>query len=708
MSLIDLKISKAHKLIKKGKLTNAREIFEQILKEFPKNSRAINGLNELSTKKNKTSFKLDLDEESEINEILLLYKRKLVEEAYKRAMKIYEKFSQNEKLNNVIGCIHDDKKDYEKAKKFYKKALDINPNSSEALANLGVSYINTGDIETAISCYRKSININPDYTLANCNLATAYTTLGKYEEAISLLTKAISKSPNNAVLFNNLGYAYKLFRKDAEAQNCFKKAIELKSDSVEAHTNYAVFLLERGDYKKAIDHFEHSLLLDANNIVTMINLGVALGDVGRDKEAIKYFKNVIDQKPDEFVAISNLLLQTNYSPEYTHETSSIIHKKYGELIEKNCKFKFTSYKKINSAQKIKLGFVSADLFQHSISYFLKPLFLNIDKSKFEIHCFSNSFYVDDTTKLLQNLSDFWYEVEHLTDKNLSNFINEKNIDILIDLSGHTQKNRLPMFAMKPSKVQITWLGYPNTTGLKSIDYRIVDEFTDPKNIGDNYSTEKLIRMKNCFLCFSPDEDIKIEKNTYFNNDQSFILGSFNNLTKMSEEVIKCWSEILLANNKTKIILKNKQLNSNYMRNIYLKKFLKYGVKEDQIILLSWSKSRQDHLNLYNSIDLALDTFPYNGTTTTFEALWMGVPVLCLEGKNHAARVSFSILKNLNLDTFISQTQQEYIQKSIYYSYNKDSLKQLSLGIRDKLKASSLCDATNYTKEFEIILENLIR
>ena len=234
-------------------------------------------------------------------------------------------------------------------------------------------------------------------------------------------------------------------------------------------------------------------------------------------------------------------------------------------------------------------------------------------------------------------------MEPLSDIQLSNLIKQNDIEILIDLSGHTEGNRLPVFAMKPSPIQISWLGYPNTTGLYAMDYRIVDNFTDPEGIDDHLYTEELLRLDGSFICFSSDEDAETNKNTIFENN-SFTFGSFNNLSKMSDEVIECWSAILKRIDNSKIILKNKQLCSNFTRKIYLEKFAKYGVSPDKIILMSWSNSRKQHLETYNSIDLALDTFPYNGTTTTFEALWMNVPVLCLNGDSHRSRELFHTQK----------------------------------------------------------------
>ena len=222
--------------------------------------------------------------------------------------------------------------------------------------------------------------------------------------------------------------------------------------------------------------------------------------------------------------------------------------------------------------------------QHSVTYFLEPLLKNYNKDEFVITCFSASFHNDHVTKIKSSV-DKWFNVEPLSDIQLSNLIKQNDIEILIDLSGHTEGNRLPVFAMKPSPIQISWLGYPNTTGLYAMDYRIVDNFTDPEGIDDHLYTEELLRLDGSFICFSSDEDAETNKNTIF-EDNSFTFGSFNNLSKMSDEVIECWSAILKRIDNSKIILKNKQLCSNFTRKIYLEKFAKYGVSPDKIILMS--------------------------------------------------------------------------------------------------------------------------
>jgi protein O-GlcNAc transferase len=467
--------------------------------------------------------------------------------------------------------------------------------------------------------------------------------------------------------------------------------------------------MELGDYENANISLQKALKINDCEIAALANFGTLQGRIGNYKEAAGYLQKVIKLNPKEHTAISNLLLISNYSAEYTPDYVSTLHKDNGSIIEsifEPLSFKADQVERSQSISKIKLGFVSADLHQHSVTYFLEPLLQNINQEEFSIICYNNSYIDDAVTKRIKSIATLWHDVEPMTHKQLYSLIQKDEVDILIDLSGHTRGNRLPVFAMKPAKIQLTWLGYPNTTGLKSMDYRIVDHYTDPKSLNDHLYTEKLLRIDGSFLCFSPEENVPINKNNLMKKDNLFTFGSFNNLAKMSEGVLKCWAQILNQHENSRIMLKNKQLNSNYMRNIYLKKFEEHGINNERVILLSWSNSRQDHLNLYNSIDLALDTFPYNGTTTTFESLWMNVPVLCMEGNNHSGRVGYSILKNLGLESFISKSEEHYIEKALHFAKNREEVNELSLGLRDKLTSSDLCNAKKFTNKFQLMLKSI--
>ena len=720
MTAIDMSLLKAKKVLRQGDVQEAKNILEKVLKSYPNNLRIKNFLENLNIDSGEPKSDLflkrddnkinkhDPNEIKAVNEIIFLYQQNLIEEAFNKASDILQKFSKNEKLIVTMGCLYKEKNDYKNAQKYFDLALKLYPNSIEARLNKGAVLSEIGFFDDSIQVYKEILKIDPTSYNAYGNLGCSYTSIGSYEEAIECFRNGLRISPNNAVIFTNMGYAFQQAKNLQEAHRCYFRAIEINPTYLPAFINHGILYLKTGDYENSLICFKKALNIDKNSIEAMLNYASLLSDIGEFTEAKYYINKALKIKPNKTTAISNLLLMSNYSSKISKQNVFEIHKKFGTFLEKSFGEEYSEKLIENKSkkQKINVGFVSADLHQHSVTYFLQPLLENYNKDEFNITCFSASFHNDHVTKRIKSSVDKWFNVASLSNIQLFNLIKQNNIEILIDLSGHTDGNRLPVFAMKPSPIQITWLGYPNTTGLNAMDFRIVDNYTDPEGIDDNLYTEELLRLEGSFICFSSEEDAEINKNTIF-EDNYFTFGSFNNLSKMSDEVIECWSEILKRIDNSKIILKNKQLCSNFTRKIYLEKFTKYGISPDKIILMSWSNSRKQHLETYNSIDLALDTFPYNGTTTTFEALWMNVPVLCLNGDSHRSRVGYSILKNLDFNQFIVNSREEYIEKAVHYGVNKIKMNKLTYGLRNKLIKSNLCDAKAYTKKFENLLKSLM-
>ncbi len=721
MTAIDISLLKAKKVLKQGDVQEAQNILEKVLRVYPNNPRIKNfleNLNVYSDEPKSSSFpkkddkkinNYDPYETQAVNEVIFLYQQNLIQEAFNKASDLLQKFNKNEKLLVTMGCLYKEKNDYKNAQKYFDLALKLNPNSIEARLNKGAALSDVGYIDDSIQVYKDILKIEPNSYNAYGNLGCSYASLGAYEEAIECFKNGLRISPNNAVIFTNMGYSFQQAKNLQEAHRCFFRAIEIDPTYLPAFINHGILYLKTGDYENSLICLKKALNIDQNSVEAILNYASLLSDIGEFTEAEYYINKALKINPNKNTAISNLLLMSNYSSNNSKENVFEIHKKFGTFLEKSFGEGYSEKLIENKSknQKINVGFVSADLHQHSVTYFLEPLLKNYNKDEFVITCFNASFHNDHVTKRIKSSVDKWFNVGSASNTQLYNLIKQNDIEILVDLSGHTDGNRLPVFAMKPSPIQITWLGYPNTTGLNKIDYRIVDNFTDPEGVDDHLYTEKLLRLENSFICFSSEEDAEINKNTIF-EDNSFTFGSFNNLSKMSDEVIECWSEILKRIDNSKIILKNKQLRSNFTRKIYLEKFAKYGVSSDKIVLMSWSNSRKQHLETYNSIDLALDTFPYNGTTTTFEALWMNVPVLCLNGDSHRSRVGYSILKNLDFNEFIVNSRKEYIEKAVHYSVNKIKMNKLTDGLRSKLIKSNLCDSKAYTKKFENLLKSLTR
>ena len=294
----------------------------------------------------------------------------------------------------------------------------------------------------------------------------------------------------------------------------------------------------------------------------------------------------------------------------------------------------------------------------------------------------------------------------MNDDDLVNLIREDNIDILVDLSGHTAKNRLTIFPRKPAPIQVTWLGYPNTTGLSSIDYRFTDEIADPVGEADELHSEELVRLPEGFLCYQGDESVSMNKALPCLKRGHVTFGSFNNLTKMGPQVIKVWAKILQAVPDSHLLLKSKQLTDSSTKSRYIELFKQEGISEDRLELHSWMPEKDGHLRLYDHVDIGLDPFPYNGTTTTCEALWMGVPVITMCGDRHSSRVGASILTHVGLEEFIATDIDEYINMAIKYANNMDSIKSIRADLRRNMQNSDLCNADAFAGNVEQAYQNM--
>lgn len=356
---------------------------------------------------------------------------------------------------------------------------------------------------------------------------------------------------------------------------------------------------------------------------------------------------------------------------------------------------------------LRLGYISPDFRRHSVGYFIEPVLKNHDKRLFEVICYSDVLAPDMLTQKLSSYACKWHDISRLHDSDVYELVKSDRLDALIDLAGHSGFNRLPVLALKPAPKLVTWIGYANTTGLSTVDYRIVDSFTDPEGLTDSYNSEKLLRMPHCFLCFSDAQSFPEITALPMLQNGFVTFGSFNNLAKINDFTVGLWAGLLQAVKGSRLILKSKAFNDAGVMEFTLARFYRHGIEQSRIALYGHLANYEEHLRLYNSIDIALDTYPYSGTTTTFEALLMGVPVLTLAGTTHASRVSLSILCNLHLDYLVAFNEHDFISKAIKLTHDINLLSKLRQTLRDKMKNSPLMDCEGFTRSYEKLLVEVL-
>ena len=436
------------------------------------------------------------------------------------------------------------------------------------------------------------------------------------------------------------------------------------------------------------------------------NLGISLQDLGKLEEAFASHSKALAIKPDYAGARSNLLftllssmvdLDTVYEEHCRWEKS---HAMQHQPLQHQCDG--------DADKRLRVGFVSADFRTHSVGYFLEAPFSSYDRERMTIYCYSNSHLEDETTARLQPLVKEWRNIVGWADEKVIDAIQADEIDILVDLSGHTRGNRLTVFARKPAPIQVTWLGYPSiTTGLTAIDYRLSDEVADPPGVADTLCVEQLIRLPNGHHCYHPSADAPEIGPLPMTSNRVITFGSFNNLTKITPEVVDSWVDILQAVPRSRLLLKNASLDSPGVRERYMSLFAA-SIEPERIIFKAWLPSRQAHFALYNEVDIALDTFPFNGVTTTCEALWMGVPVVTWRGDRHSARLGASLLTRVSLEDLVASDINGYVTTAVTLAGDPKRLEGLRLGLRDRMRASPLCDGVGFAHDLESMFRNAWR
>lgn len=584
-----------------------------------------------------------------------------------------------------------------------------NKQAIQKLLNDAQAFFQQGRLPESERLIRQLLSISPSNPAGLELLGMIAHRANNHSAAVSVFTELARVDKKNARPHYFLGVVYSEQGENDKAIASYQRAIMLDRKMLPAHNNLGLLLKKLERFEEAIAAFDHCVKLDPRSAYALSNLGNVYKDAGYMAEAVKYLKQAVAADKELAAAHSNLLMALNYQSDVTPEEVCEEHKRWPShvprVISPN-RFSFDGRESFGTEnRKIRIAYLSPDLRTHSVAFFLLPLLKNHDKERFEIYGLYNNVVSDSTTESLRSLCDHWKNVFEMSELELAQWIFDQKIDVLVDLAGHTAHNRLAVLYQKPAPVQMTWLGYPNTTGMDQIDYRVCDELTDPHPSSDCVNTERLLRLPSGFLCYSPVPSAPEVSSLPLLANKSLTFGSFNNLVKMTDEVIEVWADILKAVAGSRLLLKSQQLGNPMTRDRVIAKFEALSISSDRLLLHAQVPDQAAHLALYNEVDIALDPFPYNGTTTSFEALWMGVPVLCRDGDRHAARVSASIMKRLGLHSFVVERSEDFVPTALALSNDIESLSELRAGLREKLKESSLCDGQNFAREFESALMN---
>ena len=611
-----------------------------------------------------------------------------------------------EQIYYLIGLCFEKKRLYPEAVKNYKKAIKINNSFVNALLNLSNLYSRLGEYNLAEHILLKLYRINNQSLEVLNNLGIIYKNLRKFDKSLDYLKKALTIDKENTnSLFNlaNLYFSIKDFKK---AEFLYESFINNDSYKLKSLLALAQIYIKRNSYDKAL-----SFLLEIkkiNPIYPSLNyfIGICEHHFSNNERAVLAYKKELENHPSNFFCYSNLLYTVTYSQKFNLKDYEENVKKYGSFFE-NCKNSCTLPAKRVNKKNINIGFVSGDLRDHSVGYFMEGLVQNFDRSFANLHAFYNNSKESESTltkRIKQNFSS-WNNIFYLSDKDSEKIIKTRKIDILIDLSGHTNLNKLSLFYKRCAPIQVSWLGYWATTGIKEMDYFVADPYLI-NELNEPFFSEKIIKLPNTRWCFTaPSKEIDIGESPVILN-KFFTFGSFGNFSKVSSSLMSAWAQILKSAENSKLLVVSKSFKDLFQLKKFCDFFLKYNISSDRLILLE-NVDRYKYFELYNKVDLILDTFPFSGGTTSVESLWMGVPFLSMKGDTLVSRQGYSILKNINLESFIASSQEDYISKAVHFSNNYELLVQLRRTLRKRLVDSPLCDAKRFALDFQKQLEKIL-
>ena len=491
------------------------------------------------------------------------------------------------------------------------------------------------------------------------------------------------------------------------ASNLFEKLYVNNRHDLQLLCNMIEVSFRTQEFKVVLPYVEEAYNINQSDERLLLGLSKIHLYLANLNESIKYYKILFKINPKSQIYRDEFLTSLNYASGITQEYYLSECKNYSKLIETNKDLEDYNFNIKNlKNNKIKIGFLSSDFKTHPVSFFLKGLLLNLNKDKFEISLISNlhKSHYDNITDELKLLTKDWIDISSLSDFEATNLARSFELDILIDLCGFFRGNRFQVISNRAAKIQVCWLGYNNTTGIKNMDYLIADHNLIKKEEEKLYSEKILFLPKIWNAMTLPDSLPEIQKNNLI-----FTYASFNNFHKISDDTIDVWSKIL-NNSDSQIILKNSMPPSivgEELKLNLLNKFIARGVEKNKILFIDHKKDLQDHLVLYNNVDVALDTFPYPSVTTTFDAVLMGVPVLTMKGHNFNSRCGESININLQMENFIAENKDDYFNKAISLQREKNTLQKFGKNLREKVLKSSLFDTKDFTKSFEKIIQKII-
>ena len=646
-------------------------------------------------------------------------------------------------LHNTLGLALGALGDRSGAIAAFQRALELNPDLADALQNLAAALGETGvhdqsithlahltrvapqragahfllgrslhlagRVGDAVDSYRRAVELEPGMDEAWKNLGVALLELGSYPEAAESFDRLARLWPKDATAEYHVGLALDRDGRAEEASKHYERAIALDPNYVQAHNNLGVIRHFQKRIGEAIEHHRTAMQIRPEHASAHANLGFDYWAIGRVDEAMAEYRRALELDRSDYQTHSNLLMALHYGEE--HEPPRIFkeHLKWARQhamrFEEQAKVSNRSAEAdpTKTGRKIHVGYVSSNFREHAVAIFFEPIIANHDHTQFEIFCYSDVQHGDEVTARIARHADQWRQTRSLSDEQLAQLVREDRIDILVDLNGHIAEHRLLAFARKPAPIQVTYLGYPDTTGLGTMDYRLTDAWHDRPGMTDRFHTEELVRLPRSAWCYLPWTDAAVSDPPSLKAGH-IMFGSLNNLAKITPRAIEIWARILHDTPGAKMAMLVQ--NDRYAEAYLTESFAKFGIGRERLIFHT-QRPHKDYVELFSQLDIALDTFPYNGHTTTLNATWMGVPVVTVAGQTHVSRAGVSVLSTVGQLDLIAPDLEGYVKLAVELARDSERLRNLRWTLRAKMAGSPLLDAAGFTANLEREYRNMI-
>lgn len=615
----------------------------------------------------------------------------------------------NPKVHSNLGEAYRQQHRPEEAIASFGRALALQPDFPDALNNLAAALTEQKRLDEAAANCRRALRLRPDFAQAHYNLGVILTHQARPGDAIAAFQRAIKLKPDFAAAHNNLGNVFKDTDRLDQAMACHHRALAIDPNLTEAHNNLALLCEDRGQFDEALASYQTAAALAPEDAEIQKNLGNLCVKMGRLDETVACFRRALALDSSRADIHSSLLFAQYYRHGDDPGEIAAETRRWNERhAEPLARFIRRPANDPSPDRPLRIGYLSPDLRRHPVAYFLLPLLQAHDHGQFHVTGYATGTKSDEITALLRAATAEWRDLANLSDEAAAEKIRADQIDILVDLAGHTADNRLLIFARQPAPVQVSHLGYPGSTGLATIDGRFSDAWADPPGSREEPGAGQPVRLPDTAWCFTPLSGRPPVAPLPALRRGCLTYGCFNNFPKITDDILHLWARILREVPGSRLALKNQAMHTPSVVGRLRNWFENASVSPSRLELIPQQASPLDHLRRYDDVDIALDTFPYHGTTTTCEALWMGVPVITLAGREHVARVGVSLLTNAGLPEFVARTPADYAATAVALASDLNRLGALRAELRGRVEQSPLMDGPRYARHVEAAYRALWR